>query len=92
MSVETLELIRQRLEENFSPSMLELQDDSALHARHPGARDGGGHYQVHIVADAFAGKSTVLRHRMIYQALGELMKKDIHALAIKAMTTAEATQ
>lgn len=76
----------------FSPEAFELRDDSALHARHPGARAGGGHYHLSITADAFAGKSTVQRHRMIYQALGELMKHDIHALAIKATTAAEATQ
>lgn len=86
------EQIEACLRSAFHPDALELRDDSALHARHPGARSGGGHYHLSITAEAFGGKSTVQRHRMIYQALGELMKHDIHALAIKAITAAEATQ
>lgn len=86
----TIEQIRQRLQP-LSPLMVEVEDDSALHAGHAGARAGGGHYDLHIISDAFAGKSTVSRHRMIYQALGEMMKGDIHALAIRAQTAEEAS-
>ena len=92
MSAEVAEKIRSCLSESFSPDEIEVRDDSALHAGHAGARDGGGHYSLHIVASAFAGHGTLARHRMIYQTLGDMMKKEIHALAIKAVTAAEATQ
>ncbi|NMG33686.1 BolA/IbaG family iron-sulfur metabolism protein [Azoarcus sp. TTM-91] len=85
-----VEHIRQRLQ-TLSPLMVEVGDDSALHAGHAGARAGGGHYDLHIVSDAFTGKSTVSRHRMIYQALGEMMRGEIHALAIRAQTAEEAS-
>jgi BolA protein len=77
--------IRRRLEV-LAPLRLELIDDSALHAGHVGARSGGGHYRLSIVSAAFAGKNTVARHRLIYDALGEMMRKEIHALAIQADT------
>lgn len=81
--------IRERLAA-LSPESLEIGDDSALHAGHAGARGGGGHYRLLIVAEAFAGKTTVARHRMIYDALGDLMRGAIHALAIRALTAEEA--
>ncbi|MCK6374835.1 MAG: BolA family transcriptional regulator [Zoogloea sp.] len=77
--------IRQRLAV-LAPVKVELIDDSALHAGHAGARSGGGHYRLSIVSAAFAGKNTVARHRMIYDALGDMMRKEIHALAIQAET------
>ncbi|GLT21450.1 MULTISPECIES: BolA family transcriptional regulator [Zoogloea] len=77
--------IRQRLAV-LAPVKVELIDDSALHAGHAGARSGGGHYRLSIVSAAFAGKNTVSRHRMIYDALGDMMRKEIHALAIQAET------
>lgn len=73
----------------FEPSQLEIIDDSHKHAGHEGARSGGGHYTLHIVSTQFAGKSTLARHRMIYSALDDLMKQDIHALNIKAYTPQE---
>ena len=73
----------------LDPTEVELIDDSALHAGHAGARSGGGHYRLHIVAVAFKGKNTVARHRMIYAALGEMMRREIHALAIRAHTPEE---
>ncbi|MCB1890069.1 MAG: BolA family transcriptional regulator [Rhodocyclaceae bacterium] len=69
----------------LAPSRVEIGDDSALHAGHAGARDGGGHYRLTIVASAFAGKNTLQRHRIVYDALGDMMQKEIHALAIKAL-------
>lgn len=66
------------------PAQLDIIDDSHRHAGHAGARDGGGHYRISIVSAQFAGKPTVARHRMIYSALGEMMKRDIHALHITA--------
>lgn len=77
--------IRQRLAV-LAPVKVELIDDSALHAGHAGARSGGGHYRLSIVSAAFAGKNTVSRHRMIYDVLGDMMRKEIHALAIQAET------
>jgi len=59
------------------------------HAGHAGAREGGGHYVVRIVSAQFAGKNTVARHRMIYSAMGELMKREIHALTIQALAPNE---
>ncbi|MFO7592557.1 MAG: BolA family protein [Pseudomonadota bacterium] len=84
------QMIRQRLEEAFSPGTLEIIDESHKHAGHAGAR-GGGHYIVHIVSDAFAGKPTIQRHRMVYDAMGELMNAEVHALSIKAETTEESS-
>ncbi len=82
-------MIRQRLTDSLSPSSLEIADDSHKHVGHAGAASGGGHFTVHIVAEAFIGKSLIQRHRAIYDALGDAMKSDIHALSIKAYTPAE---
>ena len=73
------------------PDALELVDESAAHAGHAGARPGGQtHWRLRIASPAFAGKSTVARHRMVYAALGEMMQHPIHALAIRAETPDEA--
>jgi len=82
------QMIRERLESAFSPSKLEIVDESHKHAGHAGAR-GGGHFIAHIVSDAFTGKSTIERHRMVYDAMGELMNTEVHALSIKAESTEE---
>lgn len=68
----------------LAPESLELTDESELHAGHEGARSGGGHYQLVIVSPQFAGQPLQARHRMVYQALADLMPREIHALAIKA--------
>ena len=69
----------------LSPSLLELQDESAQHAGHAGSRpSGGSHWQLKIVSEAFRGRNPVARHRMVYEALGDLMERDIHALRIDA--------
>ena len=73
----------------FSPSQLEVIDESHKHAGHAGARSGGGHFVVNIVSNAFEGKNSIERHRMIYQALGDAMKSEIHALSINARTEKE---
>ncbi len=73
----------------LKPSLIEIIDDSHLHAGHAGARDGGGHYRMNIVSAEFVGKSTVARHRMVYSALAEMMKRDIHAINISAQTPDE---
>jgi BolA family transcriptional regulator, general stress-responsive regulator len=81
--------IRERLQA-LAPDELAIRDDSALHAGHAGARDGGGHFDLTIVSAQFAGKSTLARHRLIYEALGPLMRREIHALAIRAYAPGEA--
>ena len=83
-----VEMMRQRLAA-LAPVSLEIVDETHKHAGHAGARDGGGNYLLHIVSVQFAGKSTMMRHRMIYSALGEMMKRDIHALNIRANTPNE---
>jgi BolA protein len=81
--------IRRRLAA-LQPTRLELEDQSAQHAGHAGASPGGNtHWHLRIVSPAFAGKPTVARHRMVYQALGELMQHPIHALAITARAPGE---
>lgn len=87
----TSNTIKRLLTEAFKPQTLEIIDHSAAHAGHAGARNGGGHYHVTIVADAFTGKSLVQRHQLIYQALGEMMKQEIHALGINALSPSEET-
>jgi BolA protein len=84
MNAERIEKIRTLLEQAFQPTSLEIDDQSHLHAGHAGARDGKGHFQVTIVADAFSGKPLIKRHRLVYDALGDLLKTDIHALIINA--------
>jgi len=72
----------------LDPAYLELQDDSALHAGHAG-NTGGSHYTVTIVSEAFTSLSLIKRHRLVYEAVGNLMTHDIHALSIHAKTPAE---
>lgn len=82
-------LIHRRLEDRFRPEELLVKDQSHLHVGHEGARDGRGHFDVMIVSTAFKGLSRLRRHQLIYEALGDLMQTDIHALRIKATTPAE---
>jgi BolA family transcriptional regulator, general stress-responsive regulator len=87
--VNVAETIRARLAE-LEPQALELVDESEMHRGHAGYREGGGtHWRLSIVSARFAGQSTVTRHRMIYQALAELMQHPIHALAITARSPEE---
>ena len=81
--------IRERLAA-LEPVTLELVDESSQHAGHAGWQPGGGtHWRLTIVSPRFAGQPTVARHRMVYQALGELMQNPIHALAINARAPEE---
>lgn len=82
-----LELIEQKLAV-LDPDSVELIDDSEKHAGHEGAK-AGGHFQLIIVSPQFEGKSLQVRHRMIHAALGDMLKSEIHALAIKAYTPDE---
>ena len=85
------ELMKQRLGQ-LDPESLEIVDESSRHAGHEGAKGGGGHYRLTIVSRQFAGQPAQARHRMVYDALGSLMRKEIHALAIKAYAPEEITR
>ncbi|HCT99023.1 MAG TPA: BolA family transcriptional regulator [Methylococcaceae bacterium] len=89
MTNQTIDTIRHCLTTELKPTLLEIIDNSAAHSGHAGARKGGGHYNVTIVSSAFENKTLVARHQLIYGALGELMKQDIHALGINALTPTE---
>ena len=79
------DVIARKLTEAFAPKILEVIDDSHRHEGHAGHREGGEtHFNVHIVSDAFKGKSRVDRHRMINEVLREELATKIHALAIDA--------
>jgi BolA protein len=90
MSQQRYDMIRARLSAALTPAMLELEDESHLHAGHAGAQGGRGHYRLHIVSAQFAGLRPIARHQLVYRALGELMQTDIHALSITAHTPEEA--
>lgn len=79
-----IERIRTTLETAFSPSELQIQDDSHLHTGHAGARSGKGHFTVTIRSEAFRDNAMLQCHRLIYEALDDMMQTDIHALSIKA--------
>jgi BolA protein len=89
VSTDRVKQIQDRLEAAFSPSHLQVKDQSHLHAGHAGARDGRGHFEVTIVADAFAERGRIERHRLVYEALGQMMQTDIHALKINAFSPTE---
>ena len=89
MTTERVNAIRRQLEELLAPVQLDIEDESDLHAGHPGARDGRGHFRVRIVSEKFTGQPPLKRHRLVYQALAELLKTDIHALSIEALTPDE---
>lgn len=82
-------VIEERLQEAFKPEALAVEDEGHLHVGHAGARDGRGHFRVMLVSDAFNGLGLVARHRAVYEALGDLMQTDIHALAIEAVASDE---
>jgi len=77
--------LRERLQSCFAPAQLSVEDDSHLHEGHAGAAGGLGHFRVRIVSEAFRGISSVARHRLVYAAVDDLLKSDIHALAIEAL-------
>lgn len=81
----TIEQMHKRLAA-LQPTHIDIIDESHLHAGHAGSRSGGGHYKLHIVSPRFVGLNTLARHRVIYSALGEMMRLEIHALNIQALT------
>jgi BolA protein len=87
-ATERVAKIRQVLTARLAPVALEIHDDSAKHAGHAGAREGG-HFSVVVVSDQFAGRTRMQRHQLVYAALADLMRTDIHALSIQARTPQE---
>ncbi|WP_426105924.1 BolA family protein [Massilia sp. TSP1-1-2] len=83
------ERIRAQLSAALAPSQLELTDESALHAGHAGAASGGGHYRLRIVSERFEGLRLVMRHRLVYDSVHDMMHTEIHALAITALAPSE---
>ena len=84
------ERIEAQLTAALAPTLLELTDESALHAGHAGAASGGGHYRLKIVSPRFEGLRLVMRHRLVYDSVHDMMHKEIHALAITALAPSEA--
>jgi BolA protein len=80
--------IRERLA-SLEPQSIRLLDESGRHVGHAGAAAGGSHFQLVIVSPRFAGLDKLARHRLIYAALGTLMQREIHALAIQALAPDE---
>ena len=86
----TTDRIRRKLTAEFHPILLEIQDESAKHAGHAGARPGGeSHFHVRIVSQVFTGESRVARHRRVYAVLAEEMQAGLHALALETLTEDE---
>lgn len=88
MTAERVEMIRQRLTEALQPESLDIEDDSASHAGHASA-GGGGHFNVIIISEKFNGQNLIKRHRMVYDAVADMMNKEIHALSMKTYTPDE---
>jgi BolA family transcriptional regulator, general stress-responsive regulator len=86
--MELSERIRERLAV-LEPQSVELLDESGRHVGHAGAAAGGSHFRLVVVSPRFAGQDKLARHRMIYDALGTLMRREIHALAIQALAPDE---
>lgn len=84
----TAELIRQRLAV-LEPETYTLEDESAQHRGHPGAAGGGGHFRLTVISPKFRALPTLARHRLVYEAMGDLMHREIHALSITALTPEE---
>ena len=83
--------LRDKLTAAFAPTVMEVMDESAMHAGHAGAQPGGEtHFRVRIVSAAFEGLSRVDRQRRIYAVLDAELKAQVHALALSALTPAEA--
>jgi len=83
---ERVDIIRTTLEGALDAEYVRVVDDSADHAGHPGAENGAGHYRIVVVSPHFEGLSRVAAQRLVYQALGDLMARDIHALEMRALT------
>jgi BolA family transcriptional regulator, general stress-responsive regulator len=85
----TAEKIEKILRETLAATVVEIEDESALHAGHAGAASGGGHYRVKIVSPLFEGRTQVQRHRMVYNVLSAEMQRTIHALALTTLAPSQ---
>ena len=83
--------LTERLQQGLEPVQLEVIDDSHRHAGHAGAADGRGHFTVLIVSKRFEGVGTLKRHKLVYEAVGDMMTTDIHALSIQALAPGESS-
>jgi BolA protein len=83
--------LESRLRAALDPSDLEIIDDGHRHAGHAGAADGRGHFTVIVVSERFRGLPVIRRHRLVYEAVGDLMATDVHALSIQALAPGEST-
>lgn len=92
MTIDNAQRIEQmlvKLKDALETQEVDITDDSHLHAGHAGAKSGAGHFTVTVVSDRFDGLNPVARHRLVYEALDDMMGPDIHALAINAFTQDE---
>ena len=80
--------IKSRLKDTMVVDHLTIQDDTGRHVGHE-HYDGGGHFQIKIVSNAFEGLSLLDRHKLVYQALDGMIKNEIHALGLKTIATSE---
>ncbi len=83
-----VETMRARLAA-LAPLELVIDDESAMHAGHEGARSGGGHYRIRLVSERFSGLPLIKRHRLVYDALHDLMQREIHALSMTLLAPNE---
>jgi len=88
VSQDTIAEIKARLA-GLEPQRIDIIDESARHAGHAGAKGGGGHYRLTVVSATFSGLGRLERHRLVYQALGDLMQGRVHALSITALAAGE---
>lgn len=84
-----IEELQDRITSALGADIVQVQDDSEKHRGHAGARGGAGHYTVLVVAERFAGMGRVERHRAVYDAVGDMIPTQVHALAVRALTPDE---
>ncbi|MDH3338643.1 MAG: BolA family transcriptional regulator [Gammaproteobacteria bacterium] len=89
MTLGRVATIKSMLTAALAPDELLVKDQSHLHAGHAGAKEGKGHFEVTIVSDEFTGLNRIARHRLVYDALGNFLATDIHALRINAYSPSE---
>lgn len=87
MSEQRIALMKEKLAV-LQPTYLDITDEGHRHAGHAGA-DDGGHFNLVIKSELFVDKPLIQRHRMVYDALGDLMQTQIHALSIRALAPNE---
>ena len=87
-SAQRIATLEQRLAV-LNPSLCQIEDESAQHAGHAGAASGGGHFRLTIASEKFNAIKPMQRHRLVYDAVGDLMQSEIHALTIIALTTSK---